>query len=213
MSFAGWYLFTLRTVTVANVPVLGELRTVTESRMVAHFVQQDDQILGTHEVCSVTVNGATSLAETILPEAFVRALPTSRYTLDLSEHDGVHGIAGNLALVHIGYDPTLGSVPSSIEEASTLDSDDDGFPGATVVVRIPLIPDVHVYVAQRSQVRIEGTWTDGRFEGVSTLPVMEQSLLGSNHPLFTHAPVVSVSDGDFVLEPLKGPTRCQDLEG
>ncbi len=213
MSFGGWYLFTLRTVTVANVPVLGDLQTVTESRMVAHFVEEGGQIQGSHEVCGVDVIGATTLAETILPEAFVRALPTSHYTLDLSEDEGVHGISGDLALVHIGYNPSLGPVPSNSQDANVLDTDDDGLPGATVVVRIPLLPDVHVYVAQRSQVHIEGTWTDGRFEGASSLAVMEQSVLGSNHPLFTHAPVVSVSTGDFVLEPLEGPTRCKDLEG
>ena len=126
MSFGGWYLFTLRTVTVANVPVLGDLQTVTESRMVAHFVEEGGQIQGSHEVCGVDVIGATTLAETILPEAFVRALPTSHYTLDLSEDEGVHGISGDLALVHIGYNPSLGPVPSNSQDANVLDTDDDG---------------------------------------------------------------------------------------
>lgn len=211
MDLTRWYLFTLRTITVATVPVLGDLQTVTESVMVAHLEQVDGFLQGRNEICDITIQGATDLARTVLPVAFVKGVPTGPYRLQLTEEGGQTRLSGELAVVHVGYDPALGPLPSTLEDPSVVDTDGDGQPGATVVVDIKMLGPFEIYLAQRSQVHVDWVWSDAGFSGVSSLPVMEQAIIGSEHPLLSTAPVLETTAGDFTLEPLPGPTTCAAL--
>ena len=211
MNFSGWYLFTLRTITVATVPVIGAVDTVTESVMVAHLQQDGETLIGSHQVCSVDVSGATDMAKTILPDAFIESLAVSRYRLTLTEEDGIVHIAGSLETAYVGYDPRAGAFPAEVDDPSVRDTDGDGLAGATIIVDIPVFRPVTLQVAQRSSADITGTWTDGRFQGSSELSDFQQVVLAADHPLFMNPPALSVTTGDFTLEPLEGPTRCKDL--
>lgn len=207
MELAGWYHLTLRTVTVASVPVLGEVENVTESHIVAYYETVDGQTQGRHDVCTIEVRGSTDIVQTTLPDAFVDALPINRYTVD--QQDG--RIEATFSEVVIGYDASKGELPATIADPQVADTDGDGFPAATIRVDIPLLDGVDARMAQHNQVRIEGSWTGERYEGVSSLVIMEAVVLEADHPLFTRQPELRATEGDFTLTPLPARSSCESL--
>ncbi len=207
MELAGWYHLTLRTVTVASVPLLGDVENVTESHIVAYYETVDGQTQGRHDVCTIQVRGSADIVQTTLPDAFVDALPINRYTVDRQGER----IEATFSEVFIGYDPSKGELPSSIDDPQVADTDGDGFPAATIRVDVPLFAGVDARTVQHNQVRIEGAWTGERYEGVSSMVIMEAVVLEADHPLFVRQPDIRATEGDFILTPLPSRPSCESL--
>lgn len=207
MELAGWYHLTLRTVTLASVPILGEVENVTESHIVAYYEPVGDEIRAVHDVCTISVRGSADIVTTTLPDAFVDSLPNNRYTV---EQDGER-IEATFSPVYVGWDPSKGDFPTAVTDPSVADTDGDGFPAATIRVDIPLMDGVDARTAQHNQVRIEGAWTGQRYEGTTSLVVMKAVVLEADHPLFVRQPKVRATQGDFTLTPLPDKTTCGDL--
>jgi hypothetical protein len=207
----GWYHLTLRTVTVATVPILGDVENVTESHILAFYEPVGDQLLGVHDVCTIEVSGSTDIVQTTLPPAFVDSLPLNRYSVALSTVDGVQRIDATFHEVFIGYDPALGPIPTTITDPQVADTDGDGMPAATLVVTVPLFDPVPVRTAQHTQVRVDGAWNGTQWEGTSELLTIEAIVLEADSPLFQRQPVVRATSGDFTLVPLEGRVDCVQL--
>lgn len=188
----------LYTVTFAKVPVLGSVRSVTESHV---LVTLEDGV-ATHQTCSVEVRA--QLARTRMPDAFISALPVLTYPLDLSD-----AFEADLGPVAVGYDPA-GPFPEHADEAS--DTDGDGQAGVTVVLEIPLLGEVEMRVAQLSHIVLRGERVGPqRWEGTAELVEFKQILLATDNPLLTSHPPVEPGVGRFTLEALEGATTCRDL--
>lgn len=212
----GTYDFELVTVTAAEVPVIGAVEATTRSRMIATIAPHEGGFVQTHDVCAVTIEGATDLARTVLPEAFLAAMAQARYPVTLTpDGDGWRYVAdmGELA---VGYDPAAaaGALPASSDDPGVVDWDRDGQPGATVRIEVPLLQDVEVRVVQRSHAVLEGRVEGAGVAGGARLLRFEQAVLSATHKLFTRAPkVLPAAGGWFSMTPVPAGTTCAELSG
>ena len=198
MSF---YALTLRTIMISNVPILGDVQSVTESEVL--ITVQGGQAV--HQTCAVSVDA--TLGKTQLESGFLEALPTLYYPWDEGEEL-------DLLLDPIGMGYELGeSFPTHLKHPSVEDSDSDAKPGVTITLQIPILGEVEMLVAQHTRTQLIGRQvSEGRWEGSSQMVEFEQIILRSGHSrLVKEPPDIRPGIGTFVLQELSGPTDCAGL--
>ncbi len=215
-GWTGVYALEMETVTSATVPVVGETLATTTSLMLARIEPGDGGLVQRHHVCDIRIEGVTDLARTVLPPAFLQALPEVTYPVAFVPEGGGWRYEADMGRVAVGYDPARAgdAMPVSAGDAGIIDWDLDGSPGATVRVEVPLFRDADVYVVQRSHATLSGLIADdGTISGRAALVEFDQAVLGASHRLFTRAPdIVPVAErGRFSLRPVPADTTCEGL--
>lgn len=198
MSF---YALTLRTILISNVPILGDVQSVTESDILISV--QDGRAV--HQTCAVSVDA--TLGKTQLESGFLEALPTLYYPWDGGEEL-------DLLLDPIGMGYELGETfPTHLKHPSVEDSDSDAKPGVTITLQIPILGEVEMLVAQHTRTQLTGQQvSEGRWEGSSQMVEFEQIILRSGHSrLVKDPPDIRPGVGTFVIQELSGPTDCASL--
>ena len=180
-----FFILVMETVTLAQVPVLGDVPSVTVATVL--LTLQDG--LTEHRTCAVEVDAR--LTETHLPDAFIEALPVLEYPFNSSEQ-----LSLELPRVEVGAS----------------DSDGDGHEGVTVFVELPILGSVEMHVHQISRVALDGHQTaPGVWEGKTTLMEFEQNVLWADHPLLRDPLPVVPSSGRFRMVEQPGPISCEDV--
>ena len=180
-----YFVLVMETVTLAQVPVLGDIPSVTVATVL--LTMQDG--LTEHRTCSVDVDAR--LTETHLPDAFIEALPLLEYPLGYSEEFSLE-----LPRVEVGAS----------------DSDGDGHDGVTVFLELPVLGRVEMHVHQVSRVALDGHQVaPGVWEGTTTLTEFEQNVLWADHALLRDPPPVLPSTGRFRIVEQPGPLSCEDV--
>lgn len=133
------------------------------------WTQTGNEVRYTETTCGLGTEKVFG-AETIYPEAFVNAIEvrqragtiagtTPGAAFRTSQYAQAFGV--RLA------DPMKDALPTDPSDKRLVDTDGDGKPGATVIIRHPMVGTGHVYVAQRSIARLEGALqADGSVKGV-----------------------------------------------
>lgn len=195
------YLLTLRMATVAYVPIIGQVRSVTESRAILEV----EEGVATHKTCAVHVDA--EMGKTRLSEGFLGALPELQYPF---EPEG-KSLELDMGEVAVGYDPELG-FPNHLGHPGVLDSDQDEAPGVSIILEIPLLGQVTLLVAQRTRSTLRGVEVEpGVWRGQTSFADFEQVILGSDHKLLSEPPPLTPTLGDFILRELPGPLSCDEL--
>ena len=204
----GLYVLETRVVTQSQVPIFGRNRVTTTTRALARVQQQPGGQTVQQTTCRVEVEDS-SRAETRIPQTFIAALPSIEYRV-VSEQHGFRWVDG-VQRVGLNGEPDL--LPEDSGDPVVSDTDQDGNPGATVHLDIPFFGTVDVYVVQRTRTSLIGQVTDRGALGVVEVQSIEQSTLGSSHPLFRASPRLSPIDGEssFSLLPVAEGTRCDQL--
>jgi len=210
---AGLYGMEMRVRSLTRVPVIKDVTTTSVSRALVAVTEGPGGLAHEQEVCSVRVEGQTGLARTIIPERFVDALPASRFPI---AWDGV-SYRVDMDVSHVGYDPALssGALPSDDADPAVFDWDGDGRPGATVEVKVRGFGSFSVEVIQRAQALLEGTLqADGTIEGRVASRLLEQRVIGADHPLLRSSPRISPLDEEstFRMVPVPPGSSCEDVE-
>lgn len=157
-------------------------------------------------------------AETQYPEAFIKNIGVRNRTGTLSgtEPGATFRVGPYVQAFGVSLgDPYRDALPTDPNDARIVDSDHDGKPGVTVGIHHPLVGTGHVYIAQRSVARLEGTLgADGRVTGVVyTAPDMfkidaDRWWLKVDSPQRQHP---DPKESPFVLVPVADGSQCADV--
>ena len=209
-DLSGTWKMTLSVTTSAHIPVLGDTFVVSERVNLVHIVEQDGEILQHHKTCSVHADTEELIAKTTIPDAFVRSMPAKSYPVELS-WDGMQWHYGaDLLPEQMGF--TGNTMPSDADDKNVEDSDQDGQPGVTVNIRVPIFGTVDVYWVQRAHTLLEGVVDAETIAGDANVLVLEHQIIGASNVLFLKQPTVVPVDGNtFTLERVPLGSSCQDL--
>ena len=214
-GWTGVYVLQMDTVTEAKIPMWGEMETVTRSTMLASIAAGPEGWVQSHKVCDVRIENASNVARTVLPQAFIDAMPEVSYPVIFTADGNDWGYAADMGRVDVGFDPAqVGAVPVTSDGTGVIDWDSDGSPGATVEIDVPVFHNVKLQIAQRSHAILAGKVnSEGHIVGFANLVEFEQAVLGASNRFFNHAPdITPIADlGRFSLRPVPAETTCESL--
>jgi hypothetical protein len=194
-----------------DLPGLGEIDAATGSRSIARVQWRDGQARQQHRVCDLWDATGASWGGVRFPPAFVAALAAPRYDVALEPVAGELRYRADLGLERIGVADGVDRLPTGPADGGVRDFDGDGRPGATLRLRIPIVPDAELWVVQRARAVLDGRIVaPGRVEGGVTVTAFEQSVIGARPGFLRHTPL-SRPDGArsrFRLERVAADADC-----
>lgn len=203
--------------TQADAPVIGLIKTRSVAVLKYDMEQTGSELLMHEEVCDLRLEPDSNLTVTIVPDAFIQALPhvSKPAVLDLAVEPPtlyqppfaeLHGVEMD--------DPMNDPMPTSADDPRVKDLDGDGNPGLTIYVGG--IIDGALYVIQRNKIAL-----DGAFQGPDRVAGLmqyeqEQVVLGSDNQLLSDNPPISSVDPDvektfFISVRMPDGTTCEDI--
>ena len=210
-DLSGTWKMTLSVTTAAHVPVLGDTVVVVERVNLVRIVEQDGEILQHHKPCTVQAHSEQLIAETTIPEAFVRSLPSKTYPVELVWSGQQWTYSADLQPEQMGYEGAV--LPTTSTDAQVVDTDHDGQPGVTVSIRVPVFGKVDAYLVQNAHTQLSGGYSGDTIAGAADVMVLEQNVIGATNTLFTRQPTVVPVQGKntFTLERVPDGSSCLDL--
>lgn len=203
--------------TITKVPVFGKTNVVARTIMLVRFSQDEDgRIIQQHEVCTIKSYDDTKIAETIIPEAFVKAQSSPSYPVILTHReDGRVGYYADPGPSWLGVDPevTGGVLPKKKKAPGIIDADGDGYPGGTVHIDVPLFKSVDIYVIQHGHSVFSGVLNEeGGMTGSVNVITLDQWTVGASAPFFKGNPPVTFQPDDsrFTLIPMESEAGCDE---
>jgi hypothetical protein len=188
-EFAGDWTLEVVVVTAAHIPILGDFLARSRSELAVRLDRGTDGLVQTQRVCSTTVNDGQGLVRTVVPPAFIAALPVVSFPVDIAERGGIWGYAADFGRQVLGWDG-IGGIPTDPADPRVRDSDGDGHPGLTVQVEAPFVGTGAVYVVQVGRTTVAGTWDGMGFFGAVGVPEFAQSVIGASSQMLLSGPTV-----------------------
>lgn len=211
-DLSGTWTMELSVATKVVLPVIGGLANWTNSSLLVDVRKEGDQWVQSHRTCAVVMGSSPALARTVVPEAFIAALPTRSYPLSLmAEGENWTSLAdpGPLA---VGFDPRVGPMPTSPDASSIQDFDGDGHPGASVDVSVPMVSlEGKVWVVQNGHTVFRGeSVSSSEISGRAVVLRLDQYTLGATHPWLVSNPriVLVPEKSRFVMRRAPAGADC-----
>jgi hypothetical protein len=211
-----WYL-RIRTATDARVPIIGNTHIQSTTHLLVSIVNNDGVLYQTQRTCIVDSRPSRSITKTVLPKAFIDHLPVKTYPVFLAEKaNGAWSYSADLQQQYVGYDgkKANGVIPEDDDDPSVFDWDEDGEPGASVLIDIPLFGHIRIYMVQTNHTLLNGQLlNDNRIEGHSEQLVLDQRTIGADNRLLTTSPKLSVGKGHdrFEMMRIEDDATCTDI--
>ncbi len=212
----GHWRMDLRVVSHADIPVLGTA-TVLSHSIFKVLIDGTAQTQVQHtEPCYLKAYPERAIARTIIPRTFVDALPNKTFPLTLEPDAEGWRLQADMLPQYIGYTPDGADdgVPLEPDDPRVEDTDDDGRPGATIRLNLPLFDDVALYTAQRAQTLLDGHLSGvDRVSGGVNIAGFQQRTLSASNRLFVSNPNIEIDQGrsTFEMVRLPGETPCDEL--
>jgi hypothetical protein len=206
----GRYGLFLKTATHSHVPVLGRVPSASVAWI---SVDVSGEVM-TQTTCRVDMEGGGERASVRLGDGFVEALGVRKIPMVWAEDSAGWSVHLDQGAVHIGYDPSLTTLPSKPDEIGVLDFDGDGNPGGTVVVTVPLFDEVQMYLAQHTHTLLDGRLgSEGVLTGTVSSRVMEQRTLAATHRLFSVSLRMSLDEerSHWWMVPVAAAAGCGEI--
>ena len=208
----------MRTGTEAKVPIIGStlIRTTTHMRLIIE--ERAGELFQSQVTCKVENRPTRSIAKTVLPEAFIAHLIRKTYPIELTASDqGKWKYTADLQQQYVGYDGALApdDIPRDAKHPAVFDWDEDGKPGASVLVDIPIIGEIRIYMVQTNHTILSG-WVneDGVIRGTATQRLLKQHTIGADNRLLAASPKLSVVSDHNAFEIMRIPagSTCRDVK-
>ncbi|MFK7928743.1 MAG: hypothetical protein AB8H79_11190 [Myxococcota bacterium] len=207
----GPHVMVVEVATRSKVPFAGTTDVVTRSLVKVGLSERDGVWTQSQDLCAVQIDG-DSRATTVLPQAFIDAVPNQTYPIQLSPQGRYEADPGP---TNLGFDPKItgGALPLKGSDPGVLDFDGDGHPGGTVVVKMPVFGKVKMYIAQAAWSRYHGTVRGGRIEGRVESVSVAQRTLGASISAFAANPKIEPvpEKSRFFLQRLSTDRPCSSL--
>lgn len=188
-ALAGRWALLQVTATTAQVPVIGRVRAATRALSVHELRVQDDRLRGAGELCDVQVDSGSRVVRTVLPRAFIQALPPPVIDAEIAQDEGGLRLRQGRRTLVVGAhldQPDAEPLPGDAADRRVIDQDRDGRPGMTINVQGLVRGEI--YVVQRSWSALEGRAdAEGGFRGQVAFG-SEQRVLGATSRLLRGAP-------------------------
>jgi len=188
-TLIGTWVMQLVLASRVHVPVLRELRSETRSVLAVRIEASDGQLWQTQQVCDARITEEQRLVRTVLPPAFVAALPVARFPIQTWERAGEWYYAADFGRQAVGWSGA-GALPTSPDDPALVDSDGDGRPGVTVRVEAPIVGTGEVWVAQVGRTTASGRIEADHVRGQLQVPELRQRVLGASSRLLEHPPQI-----------------------
>jgi hypothetical protein len=187
--FSGRWAMLQLLATTSEIPIVGTLRSKTETVVLYDLTYREDVLSGEGTLCRVRIDSGTDLVKTVLPDRFLATLPKPKLNAELIFRDGrwlfrqpKQYVVVGASLVNALTDP----LPYKDSDPRVVDQDKDGKPGVTI--QISGIAQGDIYVTQRNWTELYGSLkAPGRFEGM-VLFGNEQKILGATSLYLTRSP-------------------------
>ena len=207
----------LRIGSIANVPVVGQQRSVTTSWMLVDIAPGPRGWTQRHQVCDVHVESNAPGMHMVVPPAFVRSLATREYPILFRDAAGGSSYTADIGLETIGVDASrLGAeLPRDPRHPSVRDSDGDGAPGATIQMKLRVFGTVKLFIVQRSHLVLHGRRAGAdSVRGSVEIRMQEQQTVGAKPAFFARSATIlpDPSRSEFTLVRVPPGTDCEGLQ-
>jgi hypothetical protein len=163
-DLSGAWMQIVVTATTVRLPVLGEVRSVTSALLRMDIEQQDRELTIRRRACALDVDSGTSMVQTLVPDAFVEAIPRTRSRARLTHTELGWRVDGWQEREVVGMRDEGTTMPADDRDPRVVDGDRDGAPG--VSIRVRGLVSGEVWVAQRTVSRFRtADLTPDRIDG------------------------------------------------
>ncbi|MGC6509712.1 MAG: hypothetical protein ACON4U_14910 [Myxococcota bacterium] len=207
ISLPGLYGLEVVMAGLIHVPFLGEIKIMTRSLLAVEIIEVNGQYWQAQQVCAIESYDSSRLSETRIPSRFVSAIPPQRIPIVLNGTE----ISWDPKPVYLGFDGQY-PLPVELTDPRAIDSDQDGVPGVTVFLDIPLLGTVELYMVQSSDIAMIGNLDSEGGRGQIKVQELAQETIGSSHIVFNRSNqlIPQPEQSTFWLKPLTG-NDCQSV--
>lgn len=213
---SGSYRLDMTMATISRLPVFGKSKSASKSVSLVEVRREGPQLIQRHQVCEFRVLEDSALIKMIFSDKFIAALAKPTYLIQIEKHDQGWLYRADLGVERIGYrtDAADDKLPTRIDDPAVFDWDQDGHPGATLKLSVPLLPDGELYVVQRGHSLLSGKIvTPGRIDGSIEVRSFEHRVLGAWPSFLNRSPEIEPDPkgSHFYMSPVPTGTTCEAL--
>ncbi len=214
VDLRGSWALQITTIVAAKVPVIGDIRSTTYTRVLIDLEEAEGQWTARHRVCETKTGG--KIVKTVIPPEYIAAIPTRTYPVSVKQKDGKTTFDADTVPFTIGYDPAMCTQPPEDPSAAcVVDSDNDGHPGVTVRVRPPFFAWNEIYLAQAAHTLLHGSAVsaDEISGGVESRHAISK-VLGATRSIFNRSPTSRVLQDEcsFKMTRLPPGSTCAGID-
>jgi len=209
----GKYRLEMIMASTTRIPFFGSSKSASKSVSLVEIRREGNELIQSHQVCDFLVLEDSKLIKMIFPEKFIAALASHTYPIQLEKQSQGWRYRADLGVERIGYHNTGAEdkLPGKIDDPAVFDWDNDGHPGATLQLSIPLLPSGELYIVQRGQSILTGEIVEpGRVEGKIQVQSFEQRVLGARPSFLAKSPEIEPDPNEsrFRLTPISAAATC-----
>jgi hypothetical protein len=174
----------LEVASVTRVPVLRDVESTMVAWALSEVGVDGRGTAQTYRVCEADVRDNARASRTLIPPAYVAHMP---YRVLRPVTDGSGSFELDLGPVPVGYhhDRSPAVLPQDAADPLVYDWDEDGHPGATVRLELPLFQPFEVYIVQVSHLVLQGHQrAPDRIDGAVLIRRQERVTLGASNRIF-----------------------------
>lgn len=212
----GIYRLEMIMASTTRVPFFGASKSASKSISLVEIRRDGADLIQNHRVCDFRVLEDAKFIKMIFPEKFIAALAKHEYPVQLKQDQHGWAYHADLGLERIGYraNGSEDKLPTKVEDPAVFDWDNDGHPGATLKISIPLLPAGELYVVQRGQSILTGRIVQpGKVEGGIEVHHFEQKVLGAWPGFLAKSPEIETDpkESRFSLSRVAAGSTCETL--
>jgi hypothetical protein len=212
----GMYRLEMIMASIARLPFFGTSKSASRSVSLIEVRSNGAGLVQGHQVCDFRVLQDSAMIKMVFPDKFVAALAKHSYPVQVEKDGNGWRYRADLGIERIGYKQISGelNLPTKADDPSVFDWDDDGHPGATLKISVPLLPDGELYVVQRGQSILNGRITGrGRIEGSIEVRNFEHRVLGAWPGFLNRSPEIipDSTESRFSIIPIPQGSTCETL--
>ena len=213
----GAYRLEMIMTSTTRVPFFGASKSASQSISLVQIRRAGNDLTQSHTVCDFRVLDS-GMIKMVFPDKFIRALANHTYPIQLEKAGQDWRYRADLGVERIGYrnEGTEDRLPVKIDDPQVFDWDEDGQPGATLKLAIPLLPTADLYIVQRGQSILSGRVLEpGRIDGNIEVVRFDQRVIGARPGFLAKSPEIQPNpqESRFSLSRVAAATTCEILRG
>jgi hypothetical protein len=213
---AGKYRLEMIMASTTKVPFFGSSKSASKSVSLVEIRPNGNELVQHHQVCDFRVLEDSKFIKMIFPEKFIASLANHTYPVQIEKDSQGWRYRADLGVERIGYrnHPTDDRLPNKIDDPAVFDWDNDGHPGATLQISIPLLPSGELYIVQRGQSVLTGYVVEpGKVEGSIHVQSFAQKVLGARPTFLAQSPEIEPdpTGSRFRLTAVPADASCTSL--
>ena len=214
----GTYRLEMIMASTTRVPLFGSSKSASKSVSLVEIRRDGARLVQHHLVCDFRVLEDSKMIKMIFPEKFIAALAKHNYPIQLEKDAQGWSYRADLGVERIGYraNGSDDKLPTKVDDPAVFDWDEDGHPGATLKLSIPLLPSGELYVVQRGQSILTGRVVQpGKIEGGIEVRNFDQKVLDAWPGFLAKSPEIEPNpkESRFTLSPVAADSTCETLRG